>query len=60
MIRLPRADQEKARGDPGPIWGWPLNRCGCFCEWDLVNMKVTNIPEADAFVTKKYRAGWSV
>jgi predicted dehydrogenase len=35
-------------------------RVGKPLEWDPVKMKVTNIPEANEFVTKKYRAGWSV
>lgn len=29
-------------------------------EWDGDNMKVTNIPEANAFVSRKYREGWSL
>jgi predicted dehydrogenase len=27
-------------------------------EWDSANMKVTNIPDANQFVTKEYRPGW--
>jgi hypothetical protein len=27
-------------------------------EWDAAAMKVTNLPEANAFVTKVYRGGW--
>ena len=29
-------------------------------EWDAVAMKVTNIPEANAFLTKTYRKGWEI
>lgn len=29
-------------------------------EWDSANMKVTNFPEANRFVTKDYRPGWGV
>ncbi len=29
-------------------------------EWDAVNLKSTNSPEANALIHKKYRAGWEV
>ena len=29
-------------------------------EWDPENLKVTNIPEANAFLSKTYREGWQV
>lgn len=29
-------------------------------EWDAANLKVTNVPEANAFVTKSYRPGYGV
>lgn len=29
-------------------------------EWDAVNLKFTNMPEANAFVRKDYREGWEV
>ena len=29
-------------------------------EWDAANMKVTNVPEANQYVTREYRAGWSL
>ncbi len=29
-------------------------------EWDAANLKVTNVPEANAFVRKQYRKGWEV
>ncbi|MHC4694505.1 MAG: Gfo/Idh/MocA family protein [Planctomycetota bacterium] len=29
-------------------------------EWDPVNMKVTNLPEADKYVRTQYREGWSL
>lgn len=29
-------------------------------EWDPVNAKVTNVPEANQFLTKEYRKGWQV
>ena len=35
-------------------------RAGQPIEWDTANMKVVNVPEANAFVTKKYRAGFEV
>ncbi|HOX39312.1 MAG TPA: Gfo/Idh/MocA family oxidoreductase [Candidatus Brocadiia bacterium] len=27
-------------------------------EWDAENMKITNVPEANQFLTKEYRKGW--
>lgn len=35
-------------------------RMGRRLEWDGANMKFTNVPEANAFVTKEYRQGWKV
>jgi predicted dehydrogenase len=29
-------------------------------EWDAENMRATNIPEADNYITKFYRAGWTL
>jgi predicted dehydrogenase len=29
-------------------------------QWDAVNMEVTNLPEANQFIHKEYRAGWSL
>jgi predicted dehydrogenase len=29
-------------------------------EWDAANMKVTNLPEANAFVRREYRQGWEL
>ncbi len=29
-------------------------------EWDAKNMKATNCPEADKFITRKYRDGWTL
>jgi len=28
--------------------------------WDAANMKVTNIPEANKFLTREYRPGWQI
>lgn len=35
-------------------------RMGRRLEWDGASMKFTNVPEANAFVTKEYRQGWKV
>ena len=35
-------------------------RAGQKVEWDAVNMKVTNLPSANQFVTREYRKGWEV
>ncbi len=35
-------------------------RVGKKIEWDAVNLKSTNSPEANALIHKKYRAGWEV
>jgi len=29
-------------------------------QWDGANMKVTNVPEADAFIKDQYRKGWEI
>jgi hypothetical protein len=29
-------------------------------EWDAANMKIPNLPEAEALLTRAYRAGWEV
>ena len=29
-------------------------------EWDAPNMKVTNVPEADKFIRREYRKGWTL
>lgn len=33
-------------------------RVGRRLEYDAANMKITNIPDANQFITKEYRAGW--
>jgi predicted dehydrogenase len=35
-------------------------RSGQKLEWDGPNMRCTNVPEANAFVSKQYRDGWKV
>ena len=35
-------------------------RTGKALEWDAAALKATNSPEADAYITKTYRAGWEV
>ena len=35
-------------------------RAGQTLKWDGKNMRATNCPEADALITKRYRAGWEV
>ena len=35
-------------------------RVGKKLEWDSANLKATNCPEADAFIHKKYREGWTL
>jgi hypothetical protein len=29
-------------------------------KWDGENMKVTNLPEANEFITPKFREGWTL
>jgi predicted dehydrogenase len=33
-------------------------RAGQPIEWDSANMKITNVPEANQYLTRNYRAGW--
>ncbi len=35
-------------------------RAGQKLDWDAKNLKATNCPEADKYITKQYRAGWEV
>ena len=35
-------------------------RVGRKIEWDAANMKITNIPEANQFLYRKYRKGWEL
>jgi predicted dehydrogenase len=35
-------------------------RTGKKLHWDGPNMRCTNVPEANAYVTKEYRSGWSI
>ena len=35
-------------------------RCGGRMEWDAQNMRVTNCPEANQYLTRHYRKGWRI
>ena len=35
-------------------------RAGKKVEYDNVNMKITNLPEADKYLTREYRKGWEL
>ena len=35
-------------------------RTGKLLEWDAENMKITNVPEANEFLHRPYREGWSL
>ena len=35
-------------------------RAGKQLEWDGPNLKVTNCPEADQFIKREYRKGWTL
>lgn len=35
-------------------------RAGQKIEWDAVNLKITNLPDANQYVTRVYRKGWEV
>jgi len=36
------------------------HRAGMKLEWDPVNLKATNCPEADRFIRRENRKGWEV
>jgi hypothetical protein len=42
------------------LLGLAAYRLGRKLEWDPVNLKATNCPEADRLIRKKYRQGWSL
>ncbi|MEQ9069532.1 MAG: gfo/Idh/MocA family oxidoreductase, partial [Gimesia chilikensis] len=35
-------------------------RSQCALDWDAANLKATNCPAADKFISKEYRDGWEV
>jgi len=35
-------------------------RAGKKIEWDSKNLRVTNAPEANAYIKREYRDGWSL
>ena len=35
-------------------------RAGKRVEYDAVNMKITNVPEADKYLVREYRKGWEM
>jgi hypothetical protein len=35
-------------------------RAGKKVEYDTVNMKITNVPEANKFLVREYRKGWEM
>jgi len=35
-------------------------RSGKRVEWDSKNMRTTNVPEANQYVSREYRKGWEV
>ena len=35
-------------------------RTGTKLEWDAENLRVTNAPEANALLSREYRAGWTL
>ena len=42
------------------LLGTVAHRAGRKLEWDAENMKVTNCPEANQFVRREYRRGWTL
>jgi hypothetical protein len=35
-------------------------RCGNRINWDPENLKIPDVPEAERFLRRKYRPGWSL
>ncbi len=42
------------------VLGCVAMRAGKKIEWDGPNMKITNVPEANAFLRREYRKGWEL
>jgi hypothetical protein len=42
------------------LLGTVAYRAGLKLEWDPVNLRVTNCPEADRFIRREYRQGWTL
>jgi predicted dehydrogenase len=62
----------KGQGTPGSNFGYAVGlteivllgtvayRAGRRIEWDAARMKATNCPEADGFLRREYRKGWTL
>ncbi len=42
------------------LLGTVAHRVGKKLQWDPVNLKATNCPEADRFIRREYRKGWTI
>ena len=42
------------------LLGNVAHRCGKTIDWDSTNMKISNVPEAEALLSREYRTGWSL
>jgi hypothetical protein len=40
------------------VWSEQAYRTGKKLEWDYVNLRARNAPEADQFIQRPYRKGW--
>jgi len=48
------------RWDGPSLLGTVSYRAGKKLEWDAANLKATNCPEADRYVKRQYRDGWTL
>ena len=55
-LRIDERTGGRGRGRRGSRRTGPLPKLN----WDGVNLKVTNIPEANAFIHREYRKGWTL
>ena len=62
LRQSPEEAVEKAREAVGiaPYSASALSALCMALEWDGANLKVTNCPEAEQFVRREYRSGWTL
>ena len=52
--------QQSVTPSPGPVSLFAALNAGKKIEYDGANMKITNAPQAEQFLKRQYRQGWSL
>ena len=59
-ISRSRTSPTPARSPRSSCWATSPCGIGRRLEWDAANLQFTNLPEANNYISKTYRDGWSV